>query len=124
MLVYRESLLSVLDNTGVSSVKCLRVVGNHWKRGALPADQLVVSIRKCVQTKKLKRGGVLRAVLVRSKQKYVRVSGFCISFNTRAVVLLKRGELLPIASRVLGSVYLEIKQRGFLRVAVLASFLC
>ena len=119
-MIQMQTILVVADNSGAKLAKCIKVLGgsDHMITGV--GDVIVASIVSVSSGSKVKKGQVVKGVVVRTKSKIVRSDGSFIKFDDNAIVLLdKDGEL--IATRVFGPVAREVRQNNFLKVASLAS---
>jgi large subunit ribosomal protein L14 len=111
--------LVVADNTGAKEVMCIRVLGSSGRRYARPGDVIVVSVKSTIPHSKIKKGEVMQAVIVRSKQPIRRQDGSTISATENAAVLInKQGE--PVGTRIFGTVFRELRNRGFMKIVSLA----
>jgi len=111
--------LVVADNTGAKEVMCVRVLGSSKRRYARPGDVIVVSVKSVIPHSKIKKGEVMRAVIVRSKQPLRRQDGSFIAATENAAVLInKQGE--PIGTRIFGTVFRELRNRGYMKIVSLA----
>ena len=119
-MIQMQSVLVVADNSGVKTARCIKVLGGSKHMITGIGDVVVISATSVAPGSKVKKGGVVRAVIVRTKSKIVRSDGSELSFGDNAVVLVdKDGE--PIGTRVFGSVAREVRHKGFLKIASLAS---
>lgn len=119
-MIQMGSKLTITDNTGAKMARCIKVLGgsDHMISGI--ADTIVVSIISVAPGAKVKKGDVAKGVIVRTKSKITRPDGSFLKFDDNAMVLIdKDGE--PIGTRVLGPVSREIRARGFLKIASLAT---
>ncbi len=107
----------VIDNSGALNVKCLKVLGNS-KIGNV-GSIVIVSVQKVNPLKKIKKGVVLRGVIVSTKKNPLRKNGVSVSFNVNGVVIVNNKNV-PIGTRILGPVMLELRSLGFLKVLSLA----
>ena len=118
-MIQMQSNLTVADNSGAKTVRCIKVLGgsDHMITGV--AEIIVASVTSVIAGSKVKKGQVVKAVIVRTKSKITRRDGSFVKFDDNAVVLVdKDGN--PIATRVFGPVAREIRQRNFLKIASLA----
>lgn len=119
-MIQVESRLKVADNSGAKKVQCIKVLGGFHKKIGSVGDTIVVAIKECLPRKKIKKGDVRRAVIVRTKKPIYRKDGSTISFENNAVVLLnEKGEL--IGTRILGPVTKELRKKNMTRIISLAS---
>ncbi len=116
-MVQRGTYLYIGDNSGAKLAKCLKVFNRNV---ANPGNIVVVSIKKVVVGKKVKKGMIYKAVVVKKKHVVKRSNGFVVCYGANAVVLLKKNDLIPVGTRVFGSVFFELRRLGFLRIISLA----
>ncbi len=109
-----------LDNTGVQLVKCIHL---YKLRVVQPCSIILITIKKVLPHRKLTKGQVFKAVVVRLLKKTQRISGITVCYNQNSVVLLKKNELIPIGTRIYGSVFFENRIYGFMKIVTLSSFL-
>ena len=115
-----ESVLASGDNSGAKSLKCIKVLGGSKKLSATVGDIIVVSVKEALPNSKVKKGGVYKAVVVRTKQHIGRPDGSTIRFDENAAVLIKGNDNEPIGTRIFGPVSREVRNLGFIRIASLA----
>jgi large subunit ribosomal protein L14 len=113
-------VLKVIDNSGAKYVKCIRVLGVGKRRFAKVGDVVVVSVKKRNPVKKIKKGQVLRALIVRTNKSITRRGGDLIRFDNNAVVIINNKNM-PIATRVLGAIMVEVRYQNFMKVVSLAT---
>jgi len=119
-MIQQESRLSVADNSGAKEVLCIRVLGGTKRRYASIGDQIVVTIKSALPSGNVKKGSVIRAVVVRTKKEIRRQDGSYIRFDDNAVVLLNpTGEM--IGTRIFGPVARELRDKKFMKIVSLAS---
>lgn len=119
-MIHTETILNVADNSGARRVLCIRVLGGSCKTIGSIGDTIVVAIKECLPGKKIKKGDVRRAVIVRTRKALHRKDGSSISFDHNAVVLLnEKGDL--IGTRVFGPVTKELRRKNFTRIVSLAT---
>lgn len=107
----------VIDNSGAVIVKCLKVLGNLDK--GIVGSTLIVSVQKVNPLKKIKKGSILRGILVSVKKGRVRKNGIGVSFNVNGVVIVNNKNV-PVGTRILGPVMLELRSLGYLKILSLA----
>lgn len=112
--------IRVVDNSGAKKVECIKILGGSKRRSANIGDILVVSVKEALPNRKVKKGEVQRAVVVRTKKGLRRESGEIIKFDSNAVVLIN-DQNLPIGTRIFGPVTRELKEKNMLRLISLAS---
>lgn len=112
--------IRVVDNSGAKKVECIKILGGSKRKSANIGDILVVSIKEALPNRKVKKGEVQRAVVVRTKKGIRRDSGEFIKFDSNAVVLINE-QNLPIGTRIFGPVTKELKDKNMLRLVSLAN---
>jgi large subunit ribosomal protein L14 len=118
-MIQVETNLDVADNSGARRVQCIRVLGGSRRRYASVGDIIVVSIKDAIPRGKVKKGEVMRAVVVRTAKDVRRPDGSSIRFDRNAAVLInKQGE--PIGTRIFGPVTRELRARGYMKIVSLA----
>ncbi|HSG67655.1 MAG TPA: 50S ribosomal protein L14 [Bacteroidales bacterium] len=118
-MIQQESKLSVADNSGAKEVLCIRVLGGTKKRYASIGDQIVVTVKNALPSGNIKKGTVIKAVVVRTKKEIRRQDGSYIRFDDNAVVLLNAsGEM--IGTRIFGPVARELRDKKFMKIVSLA----
>lgn len=118
-MVQMQSRLKVADNTGAKELMCIRVLGGSRKRYAGIGDVIVASVKKSAPNSGVKKGDVVRAVIVRSKHGLRRDDGSYIRFDENAAVLIKEDKN-PRGTRIFGPVARELRERGYLKILSLA----
>lgn len=119
-MIQLRTMLHVADNSGAKIVQCINVPGGTRKRYAGIGDVIVGTIKKAEPRKLVKKHEVVKAVVVRQKKALRRPDGSYIRFDDNAVVILGEGTL-PRGGRVFGPVAKEVKDKGFERIAMMAS---
>lgn len=118
-MIQQESRLSVADNSGAKEVLCIRVLGGTKRRYASIGDKIVVTVKNAMPQGNVKKGQVMRAVVVRTKKEIRRPDGSYIRFEDNAVVLLNEaGEMR--GTRIFGPVARELRDKQFMKVVSLA----
>ena len=118
-MIIAETNLTVADNSGARLVQCIKVLGGTKKKSATIGDLIVVSVKEAIPNGKVKKGEVVRAVIVRTSNGIFRFDGSRIKFDKNAVVLLtKEGE--PIGTRIFGPVTRELRTKRFTKIISLA----
>ena len=118
-MIQQESRLKVADNSGAKEVLCIRVLGGSKRRYARVGDTIVVSVKSAIPGGNVKKGGVSKAVVVRTRKEYRRPDGSYIRFDENAAVLLnQQGE--PRGTRIFGPVARELREKQFMRIVSLA----
>ena len=118
-MVQMQSYLKVADNTGAKEIKCIRVLGGSRKRYAGFGDVIVASVKKAAPNGTVKKGDVIKAVVVRSKHGMRREDGSYIRFDENAAVII-RDDKTPRGTRIFGPVARELRDAGYLKIVSLA----
>ena len=118
-MVQTQSILNVADNSGARKVMVIKVLGDSKRRYARIGDLVVCSVKTAIPGGTVKKGDVVRAVLVRSKKEFRRKDGSYIRFDENAAVLLNK-ESEPIGTRIFGPIARELRERNFMRIISLA----
>jgi large subunit ribosomal protein L14 len=118
-MIQVQTHLNVADNSGAKRVECIRVLGGTRRRYAQVGDIIVVSVKDALPTSQVKKGTVLKAVIVRTRKEYCRKDGTYIRFSDNAAVLINDvGE--PRGTRIFGPVARELREKKFMRIVSLA----
>ena len=118
-MIQVETDLDVADNSGARRVRCIRVLGGSGRRVASVGDIIVVAVKEAMPRGRVKKGEVLRAVIVRTAKDVRRTDGSAIRFDSNAAVLInKQGE--PIGTRIFGPVTRELRSKGYMKIISLA----
>ncbi|NJO67730.1 MAG: 50S ribosomal protein L14 [Rhodospirillales bacterium] len=118
-MIQVETSLDVADNSGARSVQCIRVLGGSKRKYAHVGDVIVVSVKEAIPRGRVKKGEVLRAVVVRTAKDIRRTDGSVIRFDRNAAVLInKQGE--PVGTRIFGPVTRELRSKGYMKIVSLA----
>ncbi len=118
-MIQVQSVLDVADNSGARKVACIKVLGGSKRRYANVGDIIVVSIRDALPNSKVKKGSVMKAVIVRSRKGLRRPDGSLIRFDSNSAVLID-AQKQPIGTRIFGPVARELRARKFLKIISLA----
>ena len=118
-MIQQESSLRVADNSGARVIKCIRVLGGTGRRYAGVGDVIVASVKQAEPGREVKKGEVVRAVVVRTTKQYRRPDGSYIKFDDNAAVLLGN-EREPRGTRIFGPVARELRERLYMRIVSLA----
>ena len=110
-MVQQESYLSVADNTGAKEIKCIRVLGGSTRRYGNIGDVIVASVRKAAPGGVVKKGDVVKAVIVRSRKGLRRADGSYVRFDENAAVIIKEDQN-PRGTRIFGPVAREIRDKN------------
>jgi large subunit ribosomal protein L14 len=111
--------LNVADNSGAKRVQCIRILGGTRRRYAEVGDIIVVSVKDALPTSQVKKGTVLKAVIVRTAKEFGRKDGTYIRFSDNAAVLITDTNE-PRGTRIFGPVARELREKKFMRIVSLA----
>ncbi|MDO4570540.1 MAG: 50S ribosomal protein L14 [Planctomycetia bacterium] len=119
-MIQMQTRLAVADNTGAKELMCIKVLGGTHRRTAKIGDVIVCSIKSVIPGSDMKKGGVCRAVIVRTKQPIRREDGSYVRFDSNAVVIIDKDNN-PRGTRIFGAVARELRDNGFMKIVSLAS---
>ncbi len=118
-MIQMQTRLKVVDNSGAKEVMCIKVLGGTRRRYARVGDVIVATVKKALPEGKVKKGDVVKAVVVRTKKEFRRMDGSYIRFDDNAAVIIDdKGE--PVGSRIFGPVVRELRTRNFMKIISLA----
>ena len=118
-MIQQESILKIADNSGAKSALCIRVLGGSGRRYASVGDVVVVTVKDAIPNSPVKKGEVVKAVIVRTVKEVRRRDGTYIRFDDNAAVLLTpQGE--PLGTRIFGPVGRELREKGYMKIVSLA----
>lgn len=118
-MIQQETQLKVADNTGAKKVKCFKVIGGSKRRYASVGDIIICSVRDAEPDSSVKKGEVVRAVVVRTKRYIKRPDGSWLRFDTNSCVIIdEKGN--PKGTRIFGPVAREVRDRGYVKISSLA----
>ena len=118
-MIQQESYLKVADNTGAKEIKCIRVLGGSTRKFGNIGDVIVASVRKAQPGGTVKKGEVVKAVIVRSAKGVRRNDGTYVRFDDNAAVLIK-DDKNPRGTRIFGSVARELRDKDYMKIQSLA----
>lgn len=118
-MIQVQTVLSVADNTGAKKLMCIRVLGGSFRRNASIGDIIVCSCKEASPGGVVKKGDVVRAVVVRTKKEIGRPDGSYIKFDENAAVVIK-DDKSPRGTRIFGPVARELRDRDFMKIISLA----
>lgn len=119
-MIQMQTRLAVADNTGAKELMCVKVLGGSRKRFARVGDVIVCSVKSVTSGGDLKKGTVVRAVIVRCKQPTRRADGSYVRFDSNAAVIIDN-ERNPRGTRIFGAVARELRDRNFMKIVSLAN---
>ena len=118
-MIQQESYLKVADNTGAKEIHCIRVLGGSKRKYGNIGDVIVASVRKATPGGTVKKGDVVKAVIVRTKRGVRREDGTYVRFDENAAVIIKE-DRNPRGTRIFGPVARELRDRDYMKILSLA----
>jgi len=118
-MIQSETRLTVADNSGAKEVYCIKVLGGSRRRYASVGDIIVVSVKEAIPNAKVKKGDVMKAVVVRTKKEIKRPDGSFIRFDDNSAVLLTVS-MEPVGTRIFGPVARELRAKKYMKIISLA----
>ncbi len=118
-MIQTETRLKVADNSGAKEILCIRVMGGSRRRYAAVGDIIIAAVKQAAPTGAVKKGDVVRAVVVRTTKEFGRADGSYIRFDENAAVILD-DQKNPRGTRIFGPVARELRERGFMKIVSLA----
>ena len=118
-MIQQQSLMKVADNTGAKEIMCIRVLGGSGRRYANIGDVVVAAVKKAAPGGQVKKGDVVKAVIVRSVKGLKRNDGSYIKFDENAAVIIKEDKN-PVGTRIFGPVARELREKSYLKILSLA----
>ena len=118
-MIQMQSSLDIADNSGARRVQCIKVLGGSKRKVAGVGDVIVVSVKEAIPRGRVKKGEVLKAVIVRTAKEIRRVDGTAIRFDRNAAVLINN-QNEPIGTRIFGPVTRELRAKQFMKIVSLA----
>lgn len=118
-MIQPQTRLRIADNTGAKEIMCFRVLGGTKRKYARIGDVIVASVKKASPGGVVKKGDVVKAVVVRTKSKVRRADGSYIGFDENSAVIIK-DDKTPKGTRIFGPVARELREKGYLKISSLA----
>ena len=118
-MIQQQTLMKVADNTGAKEIMCIRVLGGSGRRYANIGDVVVAAVKKAAPGGSVKKGEVVKAVVVRSVKGLRRADGSYIKFDENAAVIIK-ADKNPVGTRIFGPVARELREKDYLKILSLA----
>jgi large subunit ribosomal protein L14 len=118
-MIQQQTRLKVADNSGAKEVMCIKVLGGTRRRYASLGDVIVASVKEAIPRSKVKKGEVVKAVVVRTKKTHKRADGTSIRFDENSAVILNN-QNEPIGTRIFGPVARELRAKNFMKIVSLA----
>ncbi|HEY4691224.1 MAG TPA: 50S ribosomal protein L14 [Anaerolineae bacterium] len=119
-MIQHETRLTVADNTGAREILCMHIVGGSTRRYGYVGDVIVAAVKQATPNASVKKGDVVRAVIVRTAKEYQRPDGSYIRFDDNAAVLIDPESNNPRGTRIFGPVARELRDKGFMKIVSLA----
>jgi large subunit ribosomal protein L14 len=118
-MIQTETRLKVADNSGAKELLCIRILGGTSRQYANIGDIIVCAVKEATPGGTVKKGDVVKAVVVRSKKGARRMDGSYVKFDQNAAVILK-DDMTPVGTRIFGPVARELRDKGFMKIVSLA----
>ena len=118
-MIQQQTRLKVADNSGAKEVMCIKVLGGTRRRYAYLGDVIVASVKEAIPRSKVKKGDVVKAVVVRTTRTQKRADGTSIRFDENSAVILNN-QNEPIGTRIFGPVARELRAKNFMKIVSLA----
>jgi large subunit ribosomal protein L14 len=118
-MIQQQTRLKVADNSGAKEVMCIKVLGGTRRRYASLGDIIVASVKDAIPRSKVKKGDVVKAVVVRTKRTHKRDDGTSIRFDENSAVILNN-QNEPVGTRIFGPVARELRNKNFMKIVSLA----
>ncbi len=118
-MIQMQTVLNVADNSGAKKVFCVKVLGGSKKKFATVGDIIVVSVKEALPNTKVKKGDVMKAVVVRTAKEIRRPDGSYLKFDDNSAVLINN-QMEPVGTRIFGPVARELRAKQFMRIVSLA----
>ena len=119
-MIQHRTMLKSADNTGAKRIQCIRVLGGYKKRYARVGDIIVCAVKEAVPHAMVKKGDVVRAVIVRTRKETRRPNGVYIRFDDNAAVIVEKENKEPKGTRIFGPIARELRAKGFNKIISLA----
>lgn len=118
-MIQVETILEVADNSGAKKLRCIKVLGGSKRKYASVGDVIVCSVREALPNSKVKKGDVVKAVIVRTAKEVVRTNGSYIKFDDNSAVIINAARE-PVGTRIFGPVARELRAQRFMKIVSLA----
>ena len=118
-MIQMQTILNVADNSGAKKVACIKVLGGSKRRYASLGDVIVIAVKEALPNSKVKKGDVMKAVVVRTVKEVRRPDGSYLKFDDNSAVLINN-QMEPIGTRIFGPVARELRAKQFMRIVSLA----
>ncbi len=118
-MIQEYSKIKIADNTGVKTIKCIKVLGGSRRRYAYIGDIIVAAVQDTIPNCETKKGTIVKAVIVRTRKEHRRIDGTYIRFDENACVIIDE-QKEPKGTRIFGPVARELREKKFMRIVSLA----
>lgn len=118
-MIQEYTILDVADNTGAKKIRCFKVLGGTRRRYARIGDVIVASVREATPDATVKKGSVVKAVIVRTTKELAREDGSYVKFDSNAAVIINN-QNEPVGTRIFGAVGRELRKKNFMKIISLA----
>ena len=118
-MIQMQTVLNVADNSGARKVACIKVLGGSKRRYASVGDVIVVAVKESIPNSKVKKGDVMKAVVVRTVKEVRRPDGSYLKFDDNSAVLITN-QMEPVGTRIFGPVARELRAKQFMKIISLA----
>lgn len=118
-MIQEETLLTIADNSGAKTAKCIRILGGTGRRYAGVGDVVVLTVKTAIPGGTIKKGQVVKGVIVRTRKEHGRRDGSYIRFGDNAAVIVNN-EREPVGTRIFGPVARELREKRFMKIVSLA----
>jgi large subunit ribosomal protein L14 len=118
-MIQMQTILNVADNSGAKKVACIKVLGGSERRYASVGDIIVVAVKESIPNSKVKKGDVMKAVVVRTVKEVRRPDGSYLKFDDNSAVLITN-QMEPVGTRIFGPVARELRAKQFMKIISLA----
>lgn len=119
-MIQATTRLRVADNTGAREIMCIRVMGGSNRKVGAIGDVIIAAVKSAIPTSAIKKGEVVRAVIVRTSKEFGRPDGSYIRFDENAAVIIETETNNPRGTRIFGPVARELRDKGFMKIVSLA----
>jgi large subunit ribosomal protein L14 len=119
-MIQEYSRVTIADNSGAKTAQCIRVLGGTRRRYARVGDVIVASVKSAIPNGNVKKGQVVKCVIVRTKKEIGRKDGSYIRFSENAAVILNEEGKEPVGTRIFGPVARELREKKFMKIVSLA----
>jgi len=118
-MIQMQTVLNVADNSGAKKVACIKVLGGSRRRFASLGDVIVIAVKEALSNSKVKKGDVMKAVVVRTVKEVRRADGSYLKFDDNSAVLITN-QMEPVGTRIFGPVARELRAKQFMKIISLA----